>query len=41
VVKQPELLTKIQLSAQATGLDKVTEEEIDAEISAYRKAEKN
>jgi prevent-host-death family protein len=41
VVKQPELLAKIQLSAQAAGLDKVTEEEIDAEISAYRKAEKN
>jgi prevent-host-death family protein len=41
VVKQPELLTKIQLSAQAAELDKTTEEEIDAEISAYRKAEKN
>lgn len=41
VVKQPELLTRIQLSAQAAGLDKVTEEEIEAEITAYRKTEKN
>lgn len=40
VVKQPELLAKIQLSAQAVGLDKVTDEEIDAEIAAYRKPKK-
>ena len=40
VVKQPELLTKIQLSAQEAGLDKITDQEIDAEISAYRKSEK-
>jgi len=40
VVKQPELLTRIQLSAQAAGLDKITEKEIDAEIATYRKANK-
>jgi len=40
VVKQPELLTKIQLSAQEAGLDKITDQEIDAEISGYRKSKK-
>lgn len=40
VVKQPELLTRIQLSAQTAGLSKITEAEIDAEIAAYRKANK-
>lgn len=37
LVKQPELLTKIQLSAQEAGLDKMSDAEIDAEIAAYRK----
>jgi prevent-host-death family protein len=41
VVKQPELLTRIQLSAQEAGLNKITEAEIEAEIAAYRKAKKN
>ncbi|RJR32505.1 MAG: type II toxin-antitoxin system Phd/YefM family antitoxin [Deltaproteobacteria bacterium] len=36
IVKQPELLTRIQLSAQEAGLDKISDEEIDAEIAAYR-----
>jgi hypothetical protein len=40
VVKQPELLTRIQLSAQEVGLNKITATEIDAEIAAYRKAKK-
>jgi prevent-host-death family protein len=40
VVKQPELLTRIQLSAQEAGLNKVSDEEIDTEIAAYRKAKK-
>jgi hypothetical protein len=40
VVKQPELLTRIQVSAQEAGLDKVTAEELDAEIATYRKASK-
>ena len=40
VVKQPELLTRIQLSAQEAGLRKGTEAGIDPEIAAYRKAKK-
>lgn len=40
VVKQPEFLTTIQLSAQEAGLDKLSEEEIEAEIAAYRKSKK-
>ena len=40
VVKQPELLTKIQFSAQEAGLDKITDQEIDTEISAYRKSKR-
>ena len=40
IIKQPELLTRIQLSAQAAGLNKITETEIEAEITAYRKANK-
>jgi prevent-host-death family protein len=40
VTKQPELLTKIQLSAQEAGLDKITDEEIDAEVAAHRKLKK-
>jgi prevent-host-death family protein len=38
VIKQPEILTTIQLSAQKTGLDKMRDEEIEAEISAYRRS---
>lgn len=38
VVKQPELLARIQLSAEEAGLNKLTEAEIEAEIAAYRKA---
>ena len=38
VVKQPELLTTIQVSAQEAGLDKLTEAEIDAEIAVHRQA---
>lgn len=36
IVKQPELLAKIQVSAQKAGLDKISDAEIDAEIAAYR-----
>jgi hypothetical protein len=32
VVKQPELLTRIQLSGQTAGLNKITEAEIEAEL---------
>lgn len=38
VIKQPELLMKIQFSAQEAGLDKITDKEIDAEIAAHRKS---
>jgi len=38
VVKQPKILTTIQLSAQKAGLNKMTEEEIEAEIASYRRS---
>ena len=40
VVKQPELLTRIQLSAKKAGLDALQDSEIEAEISEYRKAKR-
>ena len=40
LVNQPELLTKIQLSAQEAGLDKMSDTEIDTEIAAYRSQHK-
>lgn len=40
IIKQPTLLAEIQISAQESGLDKMTDEEIDAEIKAYRKSKK-
>jgi prevent-host-death family protein len=40
VVKQPELLARIQLSAQTAELNELTDETIEAEIAAYRKADK-
>jgi prevent-host-death family protein len=41
IIKQPELLTTIQLSAQEAGLNEMTEEEIQAEIEDYRKDKGN
>jgi prevent-host-death family protein len=38
IVKQPEILTTLQLSAKKAGVDKMSDEEIDAEISAYRRS---
>jgi len=38
IIKQPEILTTIQLSAKKAGLDKLSDEEIDAEIAAYRRS---
>ena len=35
VVKQPELLTRIQFSAKEAGLDALEDVEIEAEISEY------
>ena len=40
IVKQPELLTTIQLNAKKAGLDQVGEEEIQAEITGFRKSKK-
>ncbi len=40
IVKQPKLLTKVQVSAKKAGLDKMTEEEIEAEITVYRQSKK-
>jgi hypothetical protein len=38
VVKQPEILTTIQLSAQKARLDKMSNEEIEGEIASYRRS---
>ncbi len=41
IVKNSELLTKVQQSANKAGLDKMTDAEIDDEIKAYRKKSKS
>ena len=38
VIKQPEILTTIQLSAQTAGLDKMSDKEIESEIVDYRRS---
>ena len=38
VIKQPEILTTVQISAQKAGLNKMADNEIEAEISDYRKS---
>ena len=40
IIKQPELITRIQLSAKEAGLDKMTDKQIDAEISAVRQKDR-
>jgi prevent-host-death family protein len=40
IIKQPELLSRIQLNAEKVGLDKMTDKEIEAEIIDYRKVKK-
>lgn len=40
IIKQPELITRIQLSAKEAGLDKMTDKQIDAEISATRQRDR-
>ena len=37
IIKQPEVLTKLQEQARKAGTDKLTLEEIDAEIRAFRR----
>jgi prevent-host-death family protein len=39
IVKENELLAQIQLNAQKSGLDRMTDQEINAEIAAYRKSD--
>ena len=39
-IKQPKLLTKIQLSAKKARLDTMTDEEIEAEIRDSRRSKK-
>ena len=36
IIMQPEVLTKLQQQAKKAGTDKLTIEEIDAEIKAFR-----
>jgi prevent-host-death family protein len=38
VIKQPEILTTIQLSAQKAGLNKMSDKEIESEIADYRRS---
>ncbi len=40
IVKQPKLMTKIQISAKEAGLDRLRDTEIEAEIKAFRKTRK-
>jgi prevent-host-death family protein len=37
IVKQPDVLTKLQKQAKKAGMNKLSIEEIDAEIKAFRK----
>ncbi|MDA8307733.1 MAG: type II toxin-antitoxin system Phd/YefM family antitoxin [Deltaproteobacteria bacterium] len=41
VVKKSDLLAEIQLEAQKAGLNKMTGEQIDAQIRSYRSSKKN
>ena len=40
VVKKDQLLAEIQLDAEKSGLDKMSDSEIEAEIQGYRRAKK-
>lgn len=40
IVKSPEMLATVQLSAQKSGLDTITDDEIIAEVVSYRKENK-
>lgn len=41
IVKSPEILASVQLSAKKSGLDTLADSEILAEVVAYRKEKKN
>jgi prevent-host-death family protein len=36
IIKQPSILTDIQISAEKAGLENISSEDIDREITAYR-----
>ena len=38
IIKEPEILATVQLSAQKAGLDKMTDEEIESEITSHRRS---
>lgn len=40
IIKQPKIMTEIQISAKKAGLDKMTEEEITAEVETFRYSQK-
>lgn len=37
IIKQPEILTSVQITAARSGINALTDEEIETEIGAYRK----
>ena len=41
LVKQSDILTRVQLSAKKTGIDKMSDKDINAEIAGYRKQNKS
>jgi prevent-host-death family protein len=41
VLKKDQLLAEIQLNAQKSGLDKMTEVEIEVEVQGYRRSPKS
>ncbi len=40
IIKQPKLVTNVQISAKRAGLDRLRDTEIEAEIRAFRKTKK-
>lgn len=38
IVKKPDILVQLQMDAQKSGRDTISDQEIDAEIAAYRKS---
>ena len=38
IIKQPQILTTIQFSAKKAGLDRMSDAQIQTEISAYRRS---
>lgn len=38
IIKEPQILASIQLDAQAAGLNKMSDKDIEAEIKGYRRS---